>query len=110
MAGPGGDTKFRMAGGRLSLDLQGSYARPLASTSPDFLVEGQLGGPTKYPELLGMAVLSATPLTGLRLTLDGSFGSRIAQTIAPEAQFKGIMATDGLSTRRWPPRTSTRGR
>jgi outer membrane receptor protein involved in Fe transport len=90
-------TKLRLAGGRFSLDLQGSYARPLPTTSAGFLVDGRLGGPTKYPELLGMVVLSASPVTGLRLTVDGNFGSRIDQTIAPEVQFKGIMASDGAA-------------
>ncbi len=90
-------TKLRLASGRLSLDLQGSLARPLASTSPGFLVDGQLGGPTKYPELLGMAVLSVSPTPGLRLTIDGSLSSPIKQTIAPEARFMGIAATDGLT-------------
>ena len=103
-------TKLRLLGGRLSLDLQGSFARPLASTSPGFLVDGQLGGPTKYPELLGMAILCASPLPGLRLTVDGSLSSRIKQTIAPEAQFMGIVATDGLVYDTLPPRSSTRGR
>jgi outer membrane receptor protein involved in Fe transport len=89
-------TKLRLLGGRLSLDLQGSYAKPLPSTTPGFLVDGQLGGPTKYPELMGMAILTASPLPGLRFTVDGSLSSRIRQTIAPEAQFQGIGATDGL--------------
>jgi outer membrane receptor protein involved in Fe transport len=89
-------SKLRLLGGRLSLDLQGSFARPLASTSPGFLVDGELGGPTKYPQLTGMAVVTASPLEGLRLTVDASLSSRIKQSIAPEAQFQGIMATDGL--------------
>ena len=97
VVGVEGTTKLRFIGGRLSLDLHGSFARPLVSTSPGFLVDGQLGGPTKYPELMGGFVLSAAPVTGLRLTVDGLFSSPIKQTIAPEAQFKGILATDGLT-------------
>jgi outer membrane receptor protein involved in Fe transport len=89
-------SKFRWLGGRLSLDLQGSFARPLATTDPQFLVDGQLGGPTKYPELLGMAILSASPAPGLHFTVDGSAGSTIKQAIADEVKFSGITGTDGL--------------
>jgi hypothetical protein len=91
-----GTSKFRFLSGRLSLDLQGSYAHPLASTDPQFLVDGQLGGPTKYPTLMGMAILSLSPAAGLHLTVDGSLGSSIKQVIAEEVKYSGITGTDGL--------------
>jgi outer membrane cobalamin receptor len=86
---------FRFAEGRLLVDLQGTFARPLASTSPQFLVDGQLGGPTKYPQLIGRAVVSAMPLRRLHLTVDGSFSSKVKQAIAREVQFQGITGSDG---------------
>jgi outer membrane receptor protein involved in Fe transport len=89
-------SKIRLLGGRFSLDLQGSFARPLASTDPQFLINGQLGGPTKYPELAGMAILSAAPAEGLRFTLHGSAAGAIQQAIADEVKFMGIAGTDGL--------------
>ncbi len=90
-------SKFRFLAGRLSLDLQGSFAHPLASTDPQFLVDGQLGGPSKYPELTGMAILSVAPAPGFHVTLDGSLGSSIKQVIAEEVKFSGIPGTDGLA-------------
>ena len=39
----------------------------------------------------------ASPGPGLRFTVDGSFSSPIKQTVAPEVQFQGITATDGLA-------------
>ena len=39
---------FRFLDGRVLVDLQGTFARPLAGTSPHFLVDGELGGPTKF--------------------------------------------------------------
>lgn len=85
----------RFLDGRLLVDLQGTFARPLSGTSEQFLVEGHLGGPTKYPQLIGRAVLSAMPIQRLRLTLDGTISSRIKQDIARELQFQGITASDG---------------
>jgi outer membrane receptor protein involved in Fe transport len=81
--------------GRLLLDLQGTFARPLSGTSERFLVDGQLGGPTKYPQLIGRAVLSAMPTHRLRLTVDGTISSRVQQAIAHEVQFQGITGSDG---------------
>jgi outer membrane receptor protein involved in Fe transport len=86
---------FRFADGRLLADLQGTLARPLADTSPQFLVDGQLGGPTKYPELIGRAVLSGMPVRRLHLTVDGTITSKVKQTIATEVQFHGVTASDG---------------
>jgi outer membrane receptor protein involved in Fe transport len=87
---------FRFLEGRLLVDLQGTFARPLSGTSPQFLVDGQLGGPTKYPQLIGRAVISAMPTRRLRLTLDGTASSRVKQTIAPEVQFQNVTGSDGL--------------
>jgi outer membrane receptor protein involved in Fe transport len=88
-------TMFRLLDGRLDLDLHGSFARPLPSTSDKFVVDGQLGGPTKYPEVLAMAILSASPLPGLRLTIDGDLSTKVKQTVTAEAQFQGIQGSDG---------------
>jgi outer membrane receptor for ferrienterochelin and colicin len=85
----------KFADGRLLVDLQGTFARPLSGTSDRFLVDGQLGGPTKYPQLIGRAVISAMPVHRLRLTVDGTVSSRVKQTIAREVQFQGIAASDG---------------
>jgi outer membrane receptor protein involved in Fe transport len=85
----------RFLEGRLLVDLQGTFARPLSGTSERFLVDDQLGGPTKYPQLIGRAVLSAMPIHRLRLTVDGTVSSRVKQTIAREVQFQNITASDG---------------
>jgi outer membrane receptor protein involved in Fe transport len=87
----------RFLDGKLLVDLQGTFAKPLDGTSKQFLVDGQLGGPTKYPQLIGRAVVSAMPFHRLRLTLDGTASSRVKQTIAREVQFQGITASDGES-------------
>jgi len=86
---------FRFLEGKLLADLQGTYAKPLSGTSSQFLVDGQLGGPTKYPQLIGRAVLSAMPIHRLRLTIDGTASSRVKQTIAREVQFQNIIGSDG---------------
>jgi outer membrane receptor protein involved in Fe transport len=88
-------TMLRWLDGRLDFDLHGSFARPLASTTDKFVVDGQLGGPTKFPQWLGVAVLSGLPLPGLRLEIDTSVSSRVKQTLASEVQFYGIQGTDG---------------
>lgn len=59
------------------------------------MVDGQLGGPTKYPALMGRIVISGAPLPRLRLTVGGGATTRIKQAIAREAQFEGIVGTDG---------------
>jgi outer membrane receptor protein involved in Fe transport len=86
---------FRFLDGRLLVDLQGTFARPLSGTSERFLVDKQLGGPTKYPQLIGRAVVSAMPFHRLRFTVDGTISSRVKQAIAREVQFQGITASDG---------------
>ncbi len=50
------------------VDLQGTYARPLSGTSADFLVDDQLGGPSKYPSCSAGWCCRPSPVTGLRLT------------------------------------------
>jgi outer membrane receptor protein involved in Fe transport len=91
-----GTSLFRFLEGKLLVDLQGTLARPLAGTSDRFLVDGQLGGPSKYPQLIGRAVVSAMPIRRLRFTVDGTATSRVKQTIAREVQFQGITGSDGL--------------
>jgi outer membrane receptor protein involved in Fe transport len=86
---------LRFLDGRVLVDLQGTFARPLSGTSAHFLVDGELGGPTKYPQLIGRAELSVMPTHRLRLTVDGTASSRVKQSIAPEVQFQGITASDG---------------
>jgi outer membrane receptor protein involved in Fe transport len=86
---------FRLMDGRLLVDLQGTFAKPLPSSSEQFLVDGQLGGPTKYPQLMGRAIVSVNPVHRLHLTLDGTVTSRVKQTIAREVQFEGIAGSDG---------------
>jgi outer membrane receptor protein involved in Fe transport len=89
---------IRLLGNRLTADVQGTYAHPLATgTSPQFLVDGQLGGPTKYPELMARAVLSGSPVSRLRLRVDGSITSRVKHAIATEARFAGISGSDGVA-------------
>jgi outer membrane cobalamin receptor len=95
VVGVEGTSLFRFLDGRLLVDLQGTFAKPLSGTSPQFLVDGQLGGPTKYPQLIGRAVVSAMPIHRLRLTLDGTASSRVKQTIAREVQFQNITGSDG---------------
>ena len=56
---------LRFLNSRLLIDLQGTYARPLGGTSERFVVDGELGGPSKYPQLLGRAALSVLPLAEL---------------------------------------------
>ena len=80
---------------RLLVDLQGTYARPLGGTSQRFIIDGELGGPTKYPSLLARAAVSFSPLQRLRLSVDGSFSTKVKQTIATEVQFDLVPATDG---------------
>jgi outer membrane receptor protein involved in Fe transport len=90
-----GTSTIRFLEGKLLVDLQGTLAKPLPSTTAQFLVDGQLGGATKYPELIGRAVVSASPLHRLHVTVDGTITSRVKQTIAREVQFEGIVGTDG---------------
>jgi outer membrane cobalamin receptor len=96
IAGAEATALFRFWNGRLLADLQGTFARPIGGTSEQFLVDGELGGPSKYPQLMGRAVVSGTPLHRLRLTVDGAWTSRVKQTIPREVQFERIEGTDGL--------------
>ena len=82
---------------RLLVDVSGTYARPLASSSEAFLVDGQLGGPSKYPTLLGKALVSLTPIKRLRLSLDGTISSAVEHRLAPEARFDQVTGTDGVA-------------
>jgi hypothetical protein len=59
------------------------------------LVDGQLGGPTRYPQVIGRAIVSAMPTHRLRLTIDGTASSHVEQAIAPEVQLQGITGSDG---------------
>jgi outer membrane receptor protein involved in Fe transport len=93
-----GTTLFQLLDGKLLLDLQGTFARPMSGTSDPFLVDGQLGGPSKYPQFIGRAMISASPIRALRLTLDGSFSTAVKQLISREVQFENIPASDGQQT------------
>jgi outer membrane receptor protein involved in Fe transport len=95
IAGMEGTARFRFLGGRLVADVQGTFAKPLGGTSEQFLVDGQLGGPSKYPQLIGRALISATPTPRLRLTVDGSASTGIKQAVPNEVQFQQIPGTDG---------------
>ncbi|MGA9522573.1 MAG: TonB-dependent receptor [Myxococcaceae bacterium] len=81
--------------GRLTVNLHGTYAHPLPSTSDLFLVDGKLGGPTKFPELMGGVVVTYNPWKALQLTVGTLYSAPVRQNIAVEAQFDGIEGTDG---------------
>jgi len=89
---------LRFFAGRLLLDLQGTFARPLPGTTDTFVVDGQLGGPSKYPQVIGRAMVSVIPTHGLRLTVDGTASSAVKHTISREVQFDDIPASDGQPT------------
>jgi outer membrane receptor protein involved in Fe transport len=94
--------------GEAAADLQGTYAKPLSGTSSQFLVDGQLGGPTKYPQLIGRAVLSAMPIHRLRLTIDGT--AQLAGQSRPSparCSSRTSSAATGGPPRRWMPAPST---
>jgi outer membrane receptor protein involved in Fe transport len=95
IAGVEATTQFRFANQRLALDLHGTFARPLASTSDRFLVDGALGGPSKYPEATGMVVIGGSVTADLELMVDASFSTRVKQSIAPEIRYDGVPGTDG---------------
>ena len=97
VVGVEGTAVFHLLRERLILDLQGTFARSLPGTTAIFLADGELGGPSKYPQLLGRALVSGTPLRRLRLTVDAGMSTPVRQTIAPEVQFQGIAGTDGAS-------------
>ena len=100
--GAGGDGPALLSD-RLLLDLQATVAHPLSGTSEQFLVDGQLGGPSKYPTFLGRAMISVVPFSRLRLNVDASVSTPVKQAIAPEVRFEGIAGTDGqpYTSRRW---------
>jgi outer membrane receptor protein involved in Fe transport len=97
IVGVEGTARLRFLNNRVLFDLQGTFARPLDGTDDRFVVEGALGGPTKYPPLLGRAALSVLPLPRLRVNVDASASSAVKQTIAPEVRFERIPGTDGAT-------------
>ena len=95
IAGVEGTAMVALLSDRLLLDLQASVAKPVAGTSEQFLVDGQLGGPSKYPTFLGRAMISVVPHSRLRLNVDASFSTPVKHAVAPEVRFEGIAGTDG---------------
>jgi outer membrane receptor protein involved in Fe transport len=95
VAGLEGTATLALLSDRVLLDLQASVARPMSGTSDLFLVDGQLGGPSKYPTFLGRAMISVVPFSRLRLNVDASISTPVKQAIAPEVRFEGIAGTDG---------------
>ena len=88
-------------GPRCSASSRGSCCGPAGHPRPAagrhqraFLVDGQLGGPTKYPQLIGGRRSRACP-SRLRLT-STAHQLAVKQTIAREVQFQGITGSDGL--------------
>ena len=95
IAGLEGTAMLALLSERLLVDLQASLAKPVAGTSEQFLIDGQLGGPSKYPTFLGRAMISAVPHSRLRLSMDASFSTPVKHQVAPEVRFEGITGTDG---------------
>lgn len=82
-------------GGALSARLNGAVAKPLPGTSTQFMVDGQLGGATKYPSFLGGLVVRAQPLDSLILIGTLNYNSTLKYAIAREAQFTTVVGADG---------------
>jgi outer membrane cobalamin receptor len=82
--------------GRLALNLGGSFAKPLGSTDPAFLVNGALGGPTKFPTWMGTAIASYSPWKPLAVTGTFRYNSTVQSQLAPQTRFTGVTGTDGL--------------
>ncbi|MGQ0505345.1 MAG: TonB-dependent receptor domain-containing protein, partial [Myxococcaceae bacterium] len=85
-----------LLGGKVGLRLHGAYVRPLPGTNPLFLVDGQLGGPTKFPALSGAASVNIAVAQRVNVHLGALFNGFIAQRIPSQAQFQGITGQDGI--------------
>jgi outer membrane receptor protein involved in Fe transport len=87
--------RVRSPGGLLGVQVAGSFARALGSTDPQFLVDGALGGASKFPELSGSAVVDLRPHPRLGANLGLVLASGIPQALPQEIVFSDITGIDG---------------
>jgi outer membrane receptor protein involved in Fe transport len=90
-----GSLAFAGLDGMLSGRVNGSFTKPLSSTSPEFLVEKQLGGPTKFPAFVGDLVLKVQPIDALSLIGTVNYNTEVKHNVAEEARFEAVVGTDG---------------
>jgi len=94
-------TQLSLLGGNLGFRLYGAYNKALASTDDSFVVNGQLGGATKSPELVGGAVVNVVPYAAgdvrlnTNVTLQGA--TKVEHRANPETQYHNVVGTDGIS-------------
>ncbi|HKQ68997.1 MAG TPA: TonB-dependent receptor plug domain-containing protein [Polyangiaceae bacterium] len=84
-------------GGFVSARINAAAAEPLSGTSPRFEVDGQLGGPTKYPSFLGGMALRIQPIDSLTVIATFNYNSKVKHRIPPEAQFSRVIGADGVT-------------
>ncbi len=81
--------------GKLTVSLGGALTFPLESTDDLFLVDGHLGGPSKYPTFAGTFMVSYSPGEALSVTASGNLITRTDFDIAPGNRFLYVMGMDG---------------
>ncbi len=71
-------------------NLQGSYTTPLANNTDDhFLVDGNLGGPTKFPEYMGGLIINVMPVNSLNMNISFNYTAPVVGQTVPEVQYYG---------------------
>jgi len=82
---------------RLAFDMSASFTKALSSSDPQFLVNGELGGPSKFPEFIGALIVNFTPVPYLNFNVSGIYTGPISTNIPAEVRFSDIQGTDGMN-------------
>ena len=87
---------FFFLDGRLTLNTSGALTVPVKSQTDDlFLVDGKLGGPTKFPTLMAGVIVNAKPMESLNVNTSLLYASEVVGQTVAETQFADIEGTDG---------------
>lgn len=90
-----GTATIFLLNGLLDARLSASCAVPLDATDDRFEVNGQLGGPSKYPPYFGSFILNGRPIEGLEISLSGAYVAPAEFRLAQGNTFIGVQGTDG---------------
>ncbi|MBW2699609.1 MAG: TonB-dependent receptor [Deltaproteobacteria bacterium] len=81
--------------GRIDARLSAGFAMPLDATDDRFIVDGQLGGPSKYPPYFGSFILNGRPLDNLEIGFSGVYAAATEFRLAQGNTFVDVQGTDG---------------
>ena len=103
-------TRLDIIHGRLGLDLNATLTYPIEQGTDDtYLVDGRLGGPTKFPLFMGGLAINVVPFRAFNINARFLYADQVVGQTVDEIQYYDIEGTDGeLYSSRAPDEYQTR--